>query len=114
MHVVNPLMQNNLIFLFPFSKKGEAQEVLSSIQKNLTFSISCCRAYWEHCEICCLHSFWHMCYPWLLKWYASIAILCCYHNPKVYGDKLYCICFSCVALGRYLLQCLIGKLGWPH
>jgi len=37
MHVINPFTQNNLIFLSPFSKKGEAQEVLSSMQKNLTF-----------------------------------------------------------------------------
>jgi len=61
-----------------------------------------------------LHSFWHMCYPCLLKWYATIAILCCYHNPQVDGDKWCCTCFSCVALGRYLLQCLDRKLGWPH
>jgi hypothetical protein len=54
MHVINPFTQNNLIFLSPFSKNGEALHPL-----------------------CCV------CYPWLLKWYASIAILCCYHSPKV-------------------------------
>lgn len=96
MHVINTFTQNNLIFLSHFSKKVKHRKCCLTCRRIWLFLLPLADLIGNTVR-CALFD---VCYPWLLKEYASIAILSCYHNPKVDGDKWYSICFSCLAQGR--------------